>query len=75
MASYLVIFSAPEEHIQFMRNHSGTSRNYYMGELPELKSPKPEKQSLIDKLLGRKFESPEPEPIEIPADWPRDEAF
>jgi hypothetical protein len=74
VANYLVMFSAPENHIKFMREHSGVSRNYYMGEPPEIEPLNPVKQNIFDKLLGRKYEPPKPQLIEIPDDWPKDEA-
>jgi hypothetical protein len=47
VANYLVMFSASENHIKFMCEHSGVSRNYYMGEPPEIEPPNPVKQNIF----------------------------
>jgi len=76
MANYLVIFTAPRSHIEFMRTHRGTSRNYYLGEPPEFVGAEAKRSSFLDRLLGRKpsAASAAVEGADIPADWPQSEA-
>ena len=75
MANYLVMFAAPEHHIEFMSKHSGVSRDYYCGEPPEIEPSESKKVSFLDKLLGRNKDVTEAAmPLVVPADWPTEDA-
>ncbi len=69
MANYLVMFSAPKKHIEYMSNHSGVSRHYYMGEPPVVKVPIPQ-NIILKKIFKRNVEFVMRSPTEIPVDWP-----
>ena len=74
MANYLVMFSAPNEHIDFMTKYPGVARDYYVGQPPEPYEQELEKVSFIGRLLGKKPKLIEREPISAPPDWPKDDA-
>lgn len=74
MANYLVMFSAPENHIDFMLKNSGVSRDYYVGEPPEPEEPEPEKVSVLARLFGKKPKDVEPTLVVPPDDWPEGDA-
>ncbi|EWH08108.1 hypothetical protein DS2_19046 [Catenovulum agarivorans DS-2] len=74
MANYLVMFSAPNEHIDYMTKYPGVARDYYVGQPPEPDEQELEKISFIGRLLGKKTKLIEREPISAPADWPKDDA-
>jgi hypothetical protein len=74
MSNPFILFSAPPSHIDFMRQHPGTSGYYYAGELPQAETVEPKTLSWLDRLLGRKPEPPPPPPPQLPeppVDWPR----
>ncbi|MEM9420659.1 MAG: hypothetical protein AAGA25_16650 [Planctomycetota bacterium] len=67
MANYLTLFTAPDSHIDFMKEHPSTLFAYVDGQMPEfqLELPKP---TLWQKITGQK-PAEEPSPS-VPADWP-----
>jgi len=76
MANYLVIFTAPRSHVEFMRTHRGTSRNYYAGEPPDFRETEPKRSSFLDRVMGRHLpaSSASADAAKVPADWPQSEA-
>lgn len=66
MANYLCVFSAPDEHINFIKKYPEVLFNYVEGEPPVFDPPK--KPGFLLRLIGAK--QPEAEEPKIPIDWP-----
>lgn len=60
------MYSAPDEHIEFMHMHRETCRDYFEGKPPQILPPEP---SFLARLFGIK-EDKGPEPIAAPHGWP-----
>ena len=74
MANYLCIFSAPDEHIEFMEKYPGSVFSYCEGEAPEFSELELDPPSFIAKVLGRKQAITEDTmKSELPSDWPKEE--
>lgn len=73
MALYLVMFSAPAAHIDFMRKHPGTAQDYRLGEPPHVDEAEPARGSFLSRLLGRTPPATGPVTPDPPPDWPEDE--
>ena len=70
MAKYLCIFSAVDEHIQFIAAHEGSAKAYYDGEAPA-ESPNQRKQR---SLLGSLLTDPdEISRLAVPESWPQEQ--
>lgn len=69
MADYLVIFAAPNSHIEFIKSNPDSLWSYVDGERPQI-SPTPPKRGLWQRLTGT---TPSCEGLsQIPEDWPEE---
>ena len=60
MATYMMLYTAPDNHLEFLKNNPALFDSYLGGEMPDL-SP-----GFFSRLLGK-------QPPELPDDWPRHE--